>query len=134
MAGPTASIGAGSHLPQTYDCRVNAGDLAALLRRQAMRYSVAGAAIGVLSEGIDRRRGYTADAVQRWVFDQWDGGLSGERSALRIVPEHRAAVILMTNGSVLAYASLGTGPRRQASTHDPLVSMLHPRSPGGCGG
>ncbi len=29
----------------------------------------------------------------------WDGLLSGERSVLRIVPEHQAAVVLMTNGS-----------------------------------
>ena len=29
----------------------------------------------------------------------WDGVISGERSVLRIVPEHRAAVVLMTNGS-----------------------------------
>ena len=29
----------------------------------------------------------------------WDGVVNGERSVLRIVPEHRAAVVLMTNGS-----------------------------------
>jgi CubicO group peptidase (beta-lactamase class C family) len=29
----------------------------------------------------------------------WDGLVNGERSVLRIVPEHRAAVVLMTNGS-----------------------------------
>ena len=29
----------------------------------------------------------------------WDGVVSGERSVLRIVPEHQAAVVLMTNGS-----------------------------------
>ncbi len=29
----------------------------------------------------------------------WDGLISGERSALRIVPEHDAAVVLMTNSS-----------------------------------
>ena len=29
----------------------------------------------------------------------WDGLVSGERSVLRIVPEHRAAVVLMTNAS-----------------------------------
>ena len=29
----------------------------------------------------------------------WDGVLNGERSVLRIVPEHQAAVVLMTNGS-----------------------------------
>jgi CubicO group peptidase (beta-lactamase class C family) len=30
----------------------------------------------------------------------WDGLIGGERSVLRIVPEHRAAVVLMTNGSI----------------------------------
>ena len=29
----------------------------------------------------------------------WDGVVNGERSVLRIVPEHQAAVVLMTNGS-----------------------------------
>ncbi len=29
----------------------------------------------------------------------WDGVISGERSVLRIVPEHQAAVVLMTNSS-----------------------------------
>jgi CubicO group peptidase (beta-lactamase class C family) len=29
----------------------------------------------------------------------WDGLISGERSVLRIMPEHQAAVVLMTNGS-----------------------------------
>jgi CubicO group peptidase (beta-lactamase class C family) len=29
----------------------------------------------------------------------WDGLVNGERSVLRIMPEHRAAVVLMTNGS-----------------------------------
>jgi CubicO group peptidase (beta-lactamase class C family) len=29
----------------------------------------------------------------------WDGLISGERSVLRILPEHRAAAVLMTNGS-----------------------------------
>ncbi len=29
----------------------------------------------------------------------WDGLISGERSSLRILPDHRAAVVLMTNGS-----------------------------------
>lgn len=29
----------------------------------------------------------------------WDGLVNGERSVLRIVPEHQAAVVLMTNGS-----------------------------------
>lgn len=30
----------------------------------------------------------------------WDGLISGERSVLRIVPEHQVAVVLMTNGNV----------------------------------
>ncbi len=40
----------------------------------------------------------------------WDGVLNGERSVLRIVPEHRAAVVLMTNGSTgrAMYRSLFT--------------------------
>jgi CubicO group peptidase (beta-lactamase class C family) len=29
----------------------------------------------------------------------WDGVVSGERSVLRIMPEHQAAIVLMTNGS-----------------------------------
>ena len=29
----------------------------------------------------------------------WDGVVSGERSVLRILPDHRAAVVLMTNAS-----------------------------------
>ena len=29
----------------------------------------------------------------------WDGLIGGERSVLRIVPEHQAAIVLMTNGS-----------------------------------
>ena len=29
----------------------------------------------------------------------WDGLVNGERSTMRMVPEHRAAVVLMTNGS-----------------------------------
>lgn len=29
----------------------------------------------------------------------WDGVINGERSVLRIVPEHQAAIVLMTNGS-----------------------------------
>jgi hypothetical protein len=29
----------------------------------------------------------------------WDGVINGERSVLRILPEHQAAVVLMTNGS-----------------------------------
>jgi CubicO group peptidase (beta-lactamase class C family) len=36
------------------------------------------------------------DGAQVW---GWDGLISGERSVLRIVPEHHAAVVLMTNGS-----------------------------------
>ena len=40
----------------------------------------------------------------------WDGVVPGERSVLRIVPEHRAAVALMTNGSTgrATYRSLFT--------------------------
>lgn len=42
-----------------------------------------------------------------WAWFDWEGGpvwgwdsvIDGERSVLRIVPEHRAAVVLMTNGS-----------------------------------
>jgi CubicO group peptidase (beta-lactamase class C family) len=36
------------------------------------------------------------DGGQAW---GWDGFIGGERSVLRIVPEHRAAIVLMTNGS-----------------------------------
>ena len=40
----------------------------------------------------------------------WDGLINGERSVLRIVPEHRAAVVLMTNASTgrAMYRSLVT--------------------------
>lgn len=40
----------------------------------------------------------------------WDGLVNGERSAIRIVPEHRAAVVLTTNGSTgrAMYRSLFT--------------------------
>jgi CubicO group peptidase (beta-lactamase class C family) len=40
----------------------------------------------------------------------WDGVVNGERSFLRIVPDHRAAVVLMTNGSTgrALYRSLFT--------------------------
>jgi len=36
------------------------------------------------------------DGGQVW---GWDGLINGERSVLRIVPEHEAAIVLMTNGS-----------------------------------
>ena len=39
---------------------------------------------------------------------EWDGVVAGERSFLRILPDHRAAVALLTNGSTgrSAYRSL----------------------------
>jgi CubicO group peptidase (beta-lactamase class C family) len=40
--------------------------------------------------------GFDWDGGQVW---GWDGLIAGERSVLRIVPEHQAAVVLMTNGS-----------------------------------
>ena len=46
----------------------------------------------------------------------WDGVVSGERSVLRIIPEHQAAVVLMTNAS--------TGRAMYRSLFDDLMPSL----------
>ena len=64
----------------------------------------------------------------------WDGVVNGERSVLRIVPEHQAAIVLMTNGSNgrAMYRSLF------ADLMEPLFGMTMPSlrldaSPGAAG-
>src|SRR5437764_12857372 len=78
-----------------------------MLRFAALHLDYPALAVLRRPQSAARIHGWLDDWCLGWALFDWQGGrvwgwdsvLNGERAVLRLVPDHRAAVVLMTNGS-----------------------------------